>query len=132
MGIEPWAVYALEFGSAGGFTQSGGHGPLMGAYGVSDDQALEWEVVTATGQHLIVSPTHHADLYWALSGGEGGNFAVVLSMKIRVYNNGPVAGVAFSFKNDISTAYWTAVGTWLQNLLVLDTIKSYHILDNYS
>ncbi|KAF7945317.1 hypothetical protein EAE96_010092 [Botrytis aclada] len=110
-------------GLAGGYTQGGGHGPLIGAYGVAADQVLEWEVVTAMGQHLIVSSTHYADLYWALSGGGGGNFAVVLSMKIRVYDDGPVAGAAFSFKNGNSTAYWTAVGAWLQTLLVLDTIK---------
>ncbi|KAF7923210.1 uncharacterized protein EAE98_007915 [Botrytis deweyae] len=110
-------------GLAGGFTQGGGHGPLVGAYGVAADQVLEWEIVTAAGRHLIVSPTHHADLYWALSGGGGGNFAVVLSAKLRVYNDGPVAGAAFSFKYGNTTAYWTAIGAWLQTLLVLYTIK---------
>ncbi|KAM0144467.1 hypothetical protein ACHAO1_000226 [Botrytis cinerea] len=110
-------------GLAGGYTQGGGHGPLIGAYGVAADQVLEWEVVTATGQHLLVSPTHHADLYWALSGGGGGNFAVVLSMKVRVYDDGPVAGAAFSFENANSTAYWIAVGAWLQTLLQMDSIK---------
>ncbi|KAK6596789.1 FAD binding domain protein [Botrytis cinerea] len=110
-------------GLAGGYTQGGGHGPLIGAYGVAADQVLEWEVVTATGQHLLVSPTHHADLYWALSGGGGGNFAVVLSMKVRVYDDGPVAGAAFSFENANSTAYWIAVGAWLQTLLQMDAIE---------
>ncbi|TGO43169.1 hypothetical protein BHYA_0003g01230 [Botrytis hyacinthi] len=90
-------------GLAGGFRQGGGHGPLMGTYGVAADQVLEWEVVTATGQHLIISPTHHADLYWALSGGGGGNFAVVLSVKVRAYNDGPVAGAAFLFQKCYTT-----------------------------
>ncbi|KAI9651087.1 hypothetical protein NHQ30_001124 [Ciborinia camelliae] len=110
-------------GLTGGYTQGGGHGPLASAYGLGADQVLEWEVVTASGQHLTVSPMHHADLYWALSGGGAGNFAVVLSMKVRVHVDGPVAGAAFSFVNDgNSTAYWAAVNAWLQTLLVLDTI----------
>ncbi|TGO69672.1 hypothetical protein BOTNAR_0008g00370 [Botryotinia narcissicola] len=110
-------------GLAGGFAQGGVYGPLMGTCGVAADQVLEWEVVTATGQHLIVLLTHHADLYWALSGGGGGNFAVLLSVKVWVYNDGPVAGTAFSFRNSNTTAYWTAVGAWLQTLLVIDTIE---------
>ncbi|CAD6452299.1 200ca50e-fd55-49ae-b11c-d6c02fd245bd [Sclerotinia trifoliorum] len=110
-------------GIAGGYTQGGGHGPLGSAYGMGADQVLEWEVITASGQHLIVSPMHHADLYWALSGGGAGNFAVVLSVTVRIYNDGPVAGAAFTVvNNDNSTAYWAAVQAWLQTLLVLDTI----------
>lgn len=111
-------------GIAGGYTQGGGHGPLASAYGMGADQVLEWEVITASGQHLIVSPMHHADLYWALSGGGPGNFAVVLSVTVRVYNDGPAAGAAFSVvNNDNSTTYWAAVQAWLQTLLVLDTIN---------
>ncbi|KAJ8061718.1 hypothetical protein OCU04_009518 [Sclerotinia nivalis] len=110
-------------GIAGGYTQGGGHGPLASAYGMGADQVLEWEVITASGQHLIVSPMHYADLYWALSGGGAGNFAVVLSVTVRVYNDGPVAGAAFTVvNNDSSTMYWAAVKAWLQTLLVLDTI----------
>ncbi|KAF7948119.1 uncharacterized protein EAE97_003530 [Botrytis byssoidea] len=97
--------YTDESGLAGGFTQGGGYGPLMGTCGVAADQVPEWEVVTATGQHLIVLPTHDTDLYWALSGGRGGNFAVVLSVKVWVYDDGPVAGTAFSFRNGNTTAY---------------------------
>ncbi|TGO07010.1 hypothetical protein BTUL_0349g00040 [Botrytis tulipae] len=118
------------FGIAGGFTQGGGYGPLMGTCGVAADQVLEWEVVTATGQHLIISPTHHADLYWVLSGSGGGNFAVVLSVKVRVYNDGPVAGAAFSFKNGNTTAYWTAVGAcFLLNFALLPDVTTTAIID---
>ncbi|KAF7890455.1 hypothetical protein EAF00_008770 [Botryotinia globosa] len=101
----------------------GGYGPLMGIYGVAADQVLEWKAVMATGQHLIVLLTHHADLYWVFSGGGGRNFAVLLSVKVWVYNDSPVADAAFSFKNSNTTAYWTAIGAWLQTLLVIDTIE---------
>ncbi|KAM3081037.1 hypothetical protein ACMFMF_002952 [Clarireedia jacksonii] len=109
-------------GIAGGYTQGGGHGPLGSAYGLGADQVLEWEVVTAAGKHITVSPLNEADLFWALSGGGGGNFAVVLSMTVRAHVDGPVAGASFSFNNNNDTAYWAAIGAWLETLLVFDTI----------
>ncbi|PQE22275.1 FAD binding domain-containing protein [Rutstroemia sp. NJR-2017a WRK4] len=113
-------------GVTGGFTQGGGHGPLGSAYGLGADQVLEWEVVTAAGKHMSVSPVHEADLYWALSGGGAGNFAVVLSMTVRAYVDGPVAGASFSFVNSGNdTAYWAGVSAWVETLLVLDTIEGF-------
>ena len=52
-------------GIAGGYTQGGGHSPLSSKFGMAADQALEWEVVTAKGEHLIASPSQNSDLYWA-------------------------------------------------------------------
>jgi hypothetical protein len=59
------------------------------------DQALEWEVVTANGTLLTASPTQNSDLYWALSGGGGGTYGVVLSLKVRAYPDTIVGGVSF-------------------------------------
>lgn len=110
-------------GLAGGFTQGGGHGPLGGAYGLAADQVLELEVVTAAEQHLTASPTQNEELFWALSGGGAGNFAVVLSVVVRAYADGPVAGAGFVLANSgNSTAFWSAVTSWLQHLLKLDDI----------
>ncbi|OJJ96529.1 hypothetical protein ASPACDRAFT_46697 [Aspergillus aculeatus ATCC 16872] len=39
----------------------------------------------------------HEDLYWALSGGGGGTFAVMLSMTVRVYAEAPAAAAMLSF-----------------------------------
>lgn len=61
-------------GIAGGYTQGGGHSALTSAYGMGADQALEWEVVTPNGDHLIASPTQNTDLYFALSGGGGSTY----------------------------------------------------------
>lgn len=108
-------------GIAGGYTQGGGHGPLGGTYGLSADQVLAWEVVTAAGAHLTASPTENTDLYYALSGGGAGTYAVVLSVTVRAYPEGPVAGAGFAFANSGNdTAFWAGVTAWLQQLLVLD------------
>lgn len=72
-------------GVAGGFTQGGGHGPLASKFGLGTDQALEWEVVTGTGEILIANREINTDMYWALSGGGGGTYGVVRSLTVRIY-----------------------------------------------
>lgn len=79
-------------GLAGGFTQGGGHSALSTAFGLAADQVLEYEVVTADGRILKASPACNEDLYWALSGGGGGTYAVVTAITVRAYPSGSVGG----------------------------------------
>nr|BAZ95834.1 FAD/FMN-containing dehydrogenase cpaL [Curvularia pallescens] len=99
-------------GTAGGYVQAGGQSQLVTAYGLAADQVLEWEVVTLDGRHLIVTPEHHADLYWALAGGGGGTYAVVLSVTFRVFPEGPVAGGAMTVTSKNTTALFKAIETF--------------------
>lgn len=111
-------------GVSGGWVQGGGHGPLTAAYGLGADNTLEFEVVTADGQQVTATPSNdYADLYWALSGGGGGNYAVVLSTTFKAYADGPVAGASFAFANINSNAFWSAVEAWMRHLLVLNDIQ---------
>ncbi|KAL4994334.1 hypothetical protein BDV10DRAFT_189141 [Aspergillus recurvatus] len=107
-------------GVAGGWLSGGGHGALSSAYGLGADQALEYEVVTATGQHLIASPRSHASLYWALSGGGPGNYAVILSVTIKAHRDGPVAGLSLTFTNTNPDTYWRAIVAWIRHLVDMD------------
>jgi hypothetical protein len=72
-------------GIAGGYTQGGGHGPLASKFGLAADQVLEWQVVTAAGQFVTASPTSNPDLFWALRGGGGSTYGVVVSMTVKAY-----------------------------------------------
>ncbi|KAE9373591.1 FAD-binding domain-containing protein [Stipitochalara longipes BDJ] len=101
-------------GLAGGFTSGGGHSSFSSIYGMAADQALEWEVVTANGTHLIATPQQNSDLYWALSGGGAGTYAVVLSLTSKVYPDGNFGGVGMTIfsANISSTTFWTAVELW--------------------
>ncbi|KAI0812952.1 putative FAD-dependent isoamyl alcohol oxidase [Xylaria sp. FL0064] len=104
---------------AGGYTQGGGHSMLNSAYGMAADNVLEWEVVTAAGEYLVATPENNTDLYWALSGGGGGTYGVVLSMTTKVYPDGPIASAILTFGfNDTAQedAYWEAAELWFQNL----------------
>jgi FAD/FMN-containing dehydrogenase len=99
-------------GLAAGYTQGGGHSMLNTAYGMAADQVLEWEVVTPQGELLIATPEKNSDLYWALSGGGGGTFGVVLSMTARIYPEVAVAGGQLSFQNTNETSFWKGVSLW--------------------
>ena len=104
---------------AGGYTQGGGHSMLNSAYGMAADNVLEWEVVTANGQYLVATPQNNTDLYYALTGGGGGTYGVVLSMTTKIYRDGPVASATLSFGFDDTankSNYWEAVGLWFQQL----------------
>jgi FAD/FMN-containing dehydrogenase len=72
-----------------GLTLGGGEGWLMGEHGLSCDNLLSADVVTADGRVLHTSPDDHSDLYWGLRGG-GGNFGIVTSLEFRLYPVGPL------------------------------------------
>ena len=79
-------------GFAGGFTQGGGHSTISTTFGLAADQVLEYDAVTAAGSVVKASPEENADLYWALSGGGGGNYAIVTSMTVRAHPVGDIGG----------------------------------------
>lgn len=77
-----------------GLTLSGGIGWLRRKHGLSLDNLVSLEVVTADGRVVTASETANADLFWALRGG-GGSFGVVTSFEYRLHPVGPEVMVAF-------------------------------------
>ncbi|KAK5998693.1 putative FAD-linked oxidoreductase [Cladobotryum mycophilum] len=95
-------------GAAGGYIQGGGHSPLGEWKGMASDNALEFKVVTVNGDLVTANDYQNQDLFWALRGGGGGTFGVVVSVTIRTFPSVPAFLVTFGFNITINetNAFW--------------------------
>ena len=75
----------------GGITLGGGVGFLVRKHGLTIDNLLAAELVTADGQILEVDDERHPDLFWAIRGG-GGNFGVATRFKFRLHELPSIVG----------------------------------------
>jgi FAD/FMN-containing dehydrogenase len=71
-----------------GLTLGGGFGWLSRKYGMSVDNLVSADVITADGELLHASEDRHEDLFWAIRGG-GGNFGVVTMFEFALHPVGP-------------------------------------------
>ncbi|KAH8888061.1 FAD-binding domain-containing protein [Thozetella sp. PMI_491] len=106
-------------GIAGGYIQGGGHSQLSSKFGLAADNALEYEVVDASGRLLVCNREQNADLYWALSGGGGGTYGVVLSVTVKAHPNMPTtfALIEFASEGISQDAYFRALEKFVPHTL---------------
>ena len=72
-----------------GLTLGGGFGWVSRSLGMTIDNLLSAEVVTASGECVTCDQDNHADLFWAIRGG-GGNFGIVTSFEFKLHPVGPM------------------------------------------
>ncbi len=80
----------------GGLTLGGGMGWLTRLAGLSIDNLLSAEIVTADGRILRADAEENPELYWAIRGG-GGNFGVVTEFEFRLHDVGPLVRFGMLF-----------------------------------
>jgi FAD/FMN-containing dehydrogenase len=92
LGAHGRAVPAGTCPSVGlaGLAQGGGFGIFDRTHGLTCDGIVSLDIVTAEGERRTVDSRREPDLFWALRGGGGGDFAIVTSVRTRTFGTGPV------------------------------------------
>jgi FAD/FMN-containing dehydrogenase len=80
----------------GGYVSGGGHSILGARYGLAADLVLELTVVTPDGKIVVANACQNSDLFWALRGGGGGTFGVIISFAMALYPDEPTTLVTTS------------------------------------
>ncbi|WP_418063295.1 FAD-binding oxidoreductase [Pimelobacter simplex] len=95
-----------------GLTLGGGSGWLERQHGLSCDNLLALELVTADGREIRADESQHQDLLWASKGG-GGNFGVVTALEFRLHPVGPlILGGLMAWPFDRATEVAPAYRDW--------------------
>ncbi|KAF9959722.1 hypothetical protein BGZ72_008969 [Mortierella alpina] len=93
----------VTVGTSGGYCQAGGHSPISPRYGLCADNVLQYKVVTADGELKVANSHQNTDLFWALRGGGGGTFGVVVEAVYKThpaFKNMNFASYYLTFSND--------------------------------
>lgn len=99
-----------------GFTLGGGIGWLMRKHGLTSDNLLSADMVTADGRFVTASATDNPELFWGLRGG-GGNFGIVTSFQYRLHRVGPIVlGGALFYSADLAADLLRFYRNWTRSL----------------
>lgn len=97
----------------GGYMQGGGYGFTSVTYGMNCDNVIDMRVMLADGSIVTASATQNVDLWWAMRGGTGGNFGVLLSVRYQLRPLGQVFGWALIWPLQTQTDFDNATGAML-------------------
>ncbi|KAJ7477203.1 FAD-binding domain-containing protein [Mycena galericulata] len=112
------ASSAATISPAGGWVQGAGHSSMSPKYGLGADNALEFQIVVASGELLQVNSILNPDLFYALRGGGAGSWGVVVSATFKTYP---------TFNATFSTILLTVANDTVAGALA--TLHAQHIFD---
>jgi FAD/FMN-containing dehydrogenase len=93
-----------------GLLLGGGFGFNSRPFGLTSDNLVSTELVTADGTHLTVDGDRHPDLDWALRGGGGGNFGINTSFRVHAHPVGAAASYSLTWTDpDAFVPAWSAL-----------------------
>ncbi|KAE9406595.1 FAD-binding domain-containing protein [Gymnopus androsaceus JB14] len=96
--------YHQTIAASGGWVQAGGHSILSPIYGLGIDRVLQYKIVTLDGVVRTVNKFQNPDLFWALRGGAGSTFGVVLESSMLVEPQMSLRVAAISFNQTAENA----------------------------
>lgn len=88
-------------GASGGWLMGGGHGALSNTLGLGVDRVLQFKIVTPDGKYRTANACQNKDLFFALRGGGGGTFGVVLETTIKASPQVTLQAVFLTFSGTI-------------------------------
>jgi FAD/FMN-containing dehydrogenase len=108
----------------GGLTLGGGFGWLSRLHGLTIDNLMSAEAVTADGQLVTASDTENGDLFWALRGG-GGNFGIATTFQFQMHPLQTVVGGALIYpaQREVLRDYAAAAAAVPDNLATLALVQ---------
>lgn len=80
-----------------GYMQGGGYSFTSQMFGMNCDSVIECVVASAAGEIVTADQNRHPDLFWALRGGTGNNFGVLLEITYRLHEVGELRGFGLSW-----------------------------------
>lgn len=116
-----------------GWATGGGHGFMTGEYGMGADNILEAAIVTPSGDLITANACQNEDVFWAIRGGGGGTFGVIVNMTMKAY---PVPemtllGLNAAANNGTSSKAWWRFVAQLHGLLPAiqeEGVKGYYTI----
>lgn len=93
-----------------GYMQGGGYGFTSVTYGMNCDNVIDMRVMLADGSIVLASQSQNTDLWWAMRGGTGGNFGVLLQVRYQLRPIGQVFGWALIWPLQTPTDLQNATG----------------------
>jgi len=106
----------------GGYMQGGGYGFTSVTFGMNCDNVIDLRVMLANGQVVTASESVNSDLWWAMRGGTGGNFGVLLSVRYQLRPLGDCFGWALIWALQTEADFQNATNA-------LMTLQSQYMLD---
>ena len=81
-----------------GYMQGGGFGFTSRTYGIQCDCVVQFTMMLADGSVVVANPNQNGDLFWAVRGGTGGNFGVLLDITYKIFPLNKMYGVAIEWE----------------------------------
>lgn len=116
----------------GGWVLGGGHSPFSSMSGLGVDNVVSFDMVLANGTTITANNNENTEIFWALRGGGGGTFGVVLNITYKLHDNpGPVHQLvqAFPLDNVTGLPSLKVFSKWLS--AASSNVSGYLLMVNY-
>ncbi|KAF7377479.1 hypothetical protein MSAN_00169900 [Mycena sanguinolenta] len=112
----------------GGWVQGAGHSALSPTFSLGADNALEFEIVVASGELLKVNQKLHPDLFYALRGGGAGSWGVIVSVTFHVYPTFNATSSSIYLATENNTVSASLATLHAQHVFDWDSVNAGHYM----